>query len=66
MSSNAAARQPAPLVGENDPVWRAALSAPFDDTPDTEEERAAIEEATRTGYHATSGPAVTAQIARRA
>ncbi len=61
-SSAAAAR----VIAHDDPVWRAALAAPVDDTPDTEEERAAIEEVKRAGFRSTSGAAVTAEIARRA
>lgn len=33
----------------DDPAWRAAMSAPFDDTPDTEQERADLEEAQAEG-----------------
>jgi hypothetical protein len=50
----------------DDPVWRAAMAAPVDDTPDTDEELAAIEEVRRTGFRPVSGSAVTAEIARRA
>ena len=66
MSSKARAVEPALLVGDDDPVWRAAMAAPVDDTPDTEEERAAIEEVLRTGFRSTQGAIVSAGLARRA
>lgn len=66
MSSKALALEPVPLVGDDNPVWRAAISAPMDDTPDTEEERAAIEEVVRSGLRSIPGSVVSAEIARRA
>ena len=66
MSPKALALDPAPLIGEDDPVWRAAMAAPVEDTPDTEEERAAIEEVRRSGFRSVPGSAVSAEIARRA
>jgi hypothetical protein len=66
MSPKAAATAPARAIAEDDPVWRAALAAPMDLTPDTDEERAAIEEVKRTGFRTVPGAAVSAEIARRA
>ena len=60
-SSAAAAR----VLAENDPVWRAAMAAPVDDAPDTEEELAAIEEVKRSGFRSVPGGEVSAEIARR-
>lgn len=50
----------------DDPVWRAAMAAPVDNTPDNEEELAAIDEVRRTGFRSTPGSAVSAELARRA
>jgi len=66
MTSKALALEPLPIVGDDDPVWRAAMAAPMDDTPDTEEEREAIEEVLRSGLRFTPGSVVSAEIARRA
>jgi hypothetical protein len=60
----ALALAPAPV--HDDPVWSAAMAAPVDHTPDTDEERAAIEEVRRTGFRSVPGSTVTAEIARRA
>ncbi len=49
-----------------DPVWRAAMTAPIDATPDTEEELAAIDEVQRGGFRSTLGSVVSAEISRRA
>jgi predicted transcriptional regulator len=56
-----------PLAIEHDPVLAAALAAPVDDEPETEEERAAVEEgmaAIRAG-HWVSHEDVRATIDRR-
>ncbi len=50
---------------DDDPVWRAAMTAPIDETPDTEEELAAIEAVTHGGFRPVAGSVVTAEIARR-
>ncbi len=55
----------AQIVTDDDPVWRAAMAAPIDDTPDTEEERAAIEEVERIGLRSVPAAVVSAEIARR-
>jgi hypothetical protein len=36
-------------IPEDDPAWLAAMNAPFDDTPETDQERADVAEARATG-----------------
>jgi len=64
MRSTAALR--APAFADDDPVWRAVMAAPLDDTPETEEERADVEEVKRDGFRSVPGAVVSAEIARRA
>jgi len=65
MRSAAAVAAHAESIADDDPVWRAALAAPVDDTPDTDEERAAIEAVKRAGFRSVSGAALSAEIASR-
>jgi hypothetical protein len=52
-------------IPDDDPVWQAALQAPVDLTPDTEEEIAALEEVRRGSMHSVPGEHVSAAIAVR-
>jgi hypothetical protein len=58
------AAAPLPAIPDDDPAWLAALNAPIDDTPETEQEREDIAEAKRTGRFI-PGERVSAEIARR-
>lgn len=52
-------------VPTDDPVWAAAMAAPLDLTPDSEEEREAIEYVRRHGLRGVAGEIVTAEIEAR-
>ena len=43
-------------IPENDPAWQAAVNAPVDDTPETEEEREGIELARAGAWRDVAGP----------
>jgi len=58
------ATAPSQVVPDDDPAWLAALNAPVDETPETEQEQADIAEAKRTGRFI-PGEQVSAEIARR-
>ena len=47
MASASVKREPEAF--DDDPVWAAAVNAPVDDMPETEEERAAVEAAKASG-----------------
>jgi hypothetical protein len=51
-------------IPDDDPAWLAALNAPFDDTPDTDQERADIAEARATGRFVSGAEAHRAISAR--
>lgn len=51
-------------IAEDDPAWVAAMNAPYDDTPDTDQERADIEEAQALGRF-TSGASVREALAAK-
>ncbi len=61
-SSAAAALSPA--IPPTDPAWIAAMNAPFDDTPDTEQEKADLAEARAVGRFASSAE-VRQELAQR-
>jgi hypothetical protein len=42
-------------IPEDDPAWQAAVNAPVDDTPETEEERAGVEAAQTGAWRDTAG-----------
>lgn len=52
-------------IPEDDPAWLAAMNAPFDDTPDTEQELADVAEARKTGRFISSGEMSRSIAARR-
>ena len=56
--------RPQPVIADDDPAWLAAMNAPLDDTPDTEQERADVAEARATGRFV-SGVEVRRAIAAR-
>ena len=66
MSAKAGARSDvAPrAIPEDDPLWRAAMAAPIDTTPLTEQERADLDESARAGG-GVSQAEMTARIEQR-
>jgi len=52
------------VVPDDDPAWLAALNAPIDETPETQQEQADVAEAKRGGRFM-PGEQVTAEVARR-
>ena len=65
MSPSAATRATVRSLSREDPVWRAAMAAPLDTTPDTDEELAAIEAVKRSGFHSVPSEVVAAELAKR-
>ncbi len=62
--ANPTARLVEARIPDDDPAWLAAMSAPFDDTPDTEQERADVAEARATGRFVSGAEAHRAISAR--
>ncbi len=66
--ADSAGRRTQPVIDaripEDDPAWQAAMNAPLDDTADTEQERADLEEARASGRFV-SGAEVRRAIASR-